>query len=101
MKILVVAAAVIAVLVVFLIGYYQTTPQANTTGECNNDSDCFIGGCSGQICSNNPDVITTCEYRDYYACYQLTSCGCTDHKCGWKSTSEFNSCMSQKGTKVL
>jgi len=67
---------------------------------CNSDNDCFTGGCSGQVCSTNPDVITTCEYASYYACFKLTNCGCVDGRCQWKSNQEFDACMGQKAPKV-
>src|SRR5690606_11183100 len=30
---------------------------------------CYVGGCSGQICSDQEGVISTCEWREEYACY--------------------------------
>ena len=35
---------------------------------------CFIGGCSGQLCTERPDAISTCEYNAAYACYQSGVC---------------------------
>lgn len=67
----------------------------NSNLECSKDSDCFIGGCSGQLCvgEDKKDDITTCEYADYYECYQKTSCGCVDGLCNWKENQEFNDCL--------
>lgn len=55
---------------------------------------CFVGGCSGQVCSDQPDVITTCEWRDEYACYATASCGRqADGTCGWTPTPELEACL--------
>jgi len=60
-------------------------------------SDCYISGCSNQICSDQQNVVTTCEYKEGYACYKLTTCAKqADGKCGWTPTLEFNSCFMGK-----
>jgi eight-cysteine-cluster-containing protein len=57
---------------------------------------CFVGGCSGQVCSDEEGVITTCEYRPEYACYQAASCEVQDDgHCGWTQTEELQSCLAQ------
>ncbi len=60
------------------------------------DKECVIGGCSNQICSDASagDVITTCEFRDIYACYQSAKCERqTTGKCGWTETPSLISCL--------
>ena len=67
-------------------------------GECESDDDCFVGGCSGQVCSSDEEVMTTCEWREEYGCYQdreVTRCGCFEGKCGWEQTPELEQCLSQ------
>lgn len=55
--------------------------------------ECKITGCSGQICSDE-DVITTCEYKDEYACYKNAKCERQeDGKCGWTPTEDLVSCL--------
>ena len=57
---------------------------------------CFVGGCSGQVCSDEEGVITTCEYRPEYACYQAATCEVQDDgHCGWTQTEELQSCLAQ------
>jgi eight-cysteine-cluster-containing protein len=68
--------------------------------ECSSDNDCFKGGCSGQVCSTNQHLITTCEWISYYACFNMTSCGCVDGKCQWESNQNFDSCMAQAAPKL-
>lgn len=57
----------------------------STNAACTSDRDCFIGGCSGQICAGRGEnPVSTCEYRDCYnaAEYNL-SCRCVEGKCRW------------------
>lgn len=66
--------------------------------ECSADDDCGVAGCSGQICATKekaPDIITTCEWKESYACYQLTSCSCINGLCKWAETDEFISCLEK------
>jgi eight-cysteine-cluster-containing protein len=66
--------------------------------ECRTDADCVTGGCSGVICASkdSPPIVTTCEFFAEYECYQDISCGCVDHRCGWKETPEFEQCVAEK-----
>lgn len=53
---------------------------------CLDDSECVIGGCSGQICQskNTEPVFTTCEYRDCYNAQQYEIiCKCYQQTCRW------------------
>lgn len=60
-------------------------------GECG--GGCRRTGCSGQICSDE-DVITTCEWREEYACYRSASCERqADGECGWTMTDELRMCL--------
>lgn len=61
---------------------------SSTYGTCSSNSDCILGGCSGEICQskNENGVVSACMYRD---CYNVetygVSCGCTQGKCQWKN----------------
>ena len=72
-------------------GYHRlaNAPAAN---------DCFVGGCSGQLCSDHEGAISTCEWRPEYACYQDADATCERQpsgQCGWTPTAELNSCLAQ------
>ncbi len=55
---------------------------------------CYAGGCSGQICSDQPDPMSTCEYKEEYACYKATTCERqSDGQCGWTDNEAFNTCI--------
>lgn len=51
-------------------------------GECTDDDDCFESGCSGEVCSAEQDVMTTCEVVPMDFPPQ-TACGCVDGTCRW------------------
>lgn len=56
---------------------------------------CFVGGCSGQICSDQEGVISTCEFRPEYACYQTATCERQPGgECGWTETPELDACLA-------
>jgi eight-cysteine-cluster-containing protein len=56
---------------------------------------CFVGGCSGQICSDRQDIASTCEFREEYACYKTAKCERqAGGQCGWTETSELKMCLN-------
>ncbi|HEY4488937.1 MAG TPA: hypothetical protein VJA87_00410 [Candidatus Paceibacterota bacterium] len=58
------------------------------------NGQCFVGGCSAQLCTDDPDAVSTCEYRAEYACYKTAKCKRQDNgECGWTETSELRSCL--------
>jgi hypothetical protein len=58
--------------------------------------DCVKSGCSGTSCVEpGQEVVTTCEYKPEYACYQQASCTRQgDGKCGWTQTPELAKCLA-------
>jgi hypothetical protein len=76
---------------------YQT-PPANVTvvqPAPAAEGNCYIGGCSGQICSDTPGAISTCEYRASYACYQGARCERqANGSCGWTMTATLAQCLA-------
>ena len=58
--------------------------------------DCVVGGCSGQLCLEpGNEIVTTCEWREEYACYQQhgTCERGVDNQCGWRATQELQDCI--------
>lgn len=55
---------------------------------------CMKTGCSGTVCSDEP-VITTCEFRPIYACYQTAICERNSQSgaCGFRQTPELVECL--------
>jgi hypothetical protein len=60
---------------------------------------CYIGGCSGQLCGDKPgNLISTCEYRPEYACYRTAACERqTSGNCGWSPSKELTDCLNNAG----
>ncbi len=59
--------------------------------------DCYVGGCSGQICSDKKDMVSMCEYSETYACYKTATCERqSDGQCGWTKTQELTACLGSK-----
>lgn len=62
---------------------------------------CAIGGCSSQLCGEEgevEDMVTTCEWREEYACYASSRCEKqADGVCGWTETEEYTQCMASAG----
>ena len=67
----------------------------NSSGISANGKICRKTGCSGQICSDQ-DVVSTCEWRNEYACYQDATCEVqADGECGWTEDDALRSCLGQ------
>ena len=63
---------------------------------------CVVGGCSSQLCVEGPggDVVSTCEWREEYACYQNAVCERqTNGACGWTQTEELSLCLESAGAE--
>ena len=59
------------------------------------EKTCYVGGCSGQVCSDKEGVISTCEWRPEYACYHAATCEVqADGNCGWTQTAALQACLA-------
>lgn len=57
---------------------------------------CMKTGCSSQVCADQ-NVVTTCEWRPEYECYQKAKCERqADGKCGFTRTPELLACLKAK-----
>lgn len=62
-------------------------------------SGCFVGGCSQEICSEDPGAVSTCEWRPEYACYRSAECARQDDgACGWTPTDALAACLADPPT---
>ncbi len=58
--------------------------------------ECFIGGCSGEICSDDPEAISTCELLAGMECLEKDmSCQLVDSQCTWVLSQEAAQCFLQ------
>lgn len=72
--------------------YVEETP-ALEQGAIARDG-CYVGGCSGTVCSDQPGAVSTCEYRPEYACYRTAVCERqASGQCGWTETEELTACL--------
>ncbi len=58
--------------------------------------ECFIGGCSSQICSDTKDAASNCEFKNEYACYKTATCERQrDGACGWTLSAALTACLAE------
>lgn len=57
---------------------------------------CIKTGCSGTVCTEaGNEVMTTCEFKPEYACYQKATCERqANGSCGWTQTDELQACLA-------
>jgi len=56
--------------------------------------DCFIGGCSGELCTNNSEAISTCEFLAGMECLDMEmSCELIENECTWVLSKEAAECF--------
>jgi hypothetical protein len=59
------------------------------------EKQCMIGGCSGEICSDEP-TMSMCMYDPKFACYKGATCAVQgDGNCGWTMSEELKICLDQ------
>lgn len=60
---------------------------------------CVVAGCSSQLCVSQEDLdngggVSTCEFREEYACYPAATCEVqVSGACGWTMTEELTQCL--------
>lgn len=55
---------------------------------------CYIGGCSSEVCSDQPDAVSNCMYESKFICYQTAVCERqTGGACGWRQSPDVISCL--------
>ena len=56
---------------------------------------CHVGGCSKEVCSDRPDVVSPCIFKPEFNCYQTATCEPQqDGACGWTQTPELTACIA-------
>ncbi len=63
--------------------------------ECAKDSDCIVSGCNNEICAKQ-SYSSVCIARPEFECLKLTSCGCSNGRCGWKQNDAYAACLKTK-----
>jgi len=67
---------------------------------------CVRAGCSSELCVSADQagqIITTCEYKANYACYQNANCKrLSSGECGFEDTPELKKCLEEaKSPKLI
>ena len=60
-------------------------------GNCRTAEDCVVGGCAQQWCAPSTiplPMVSTCDWRQEYVCYEAGSCTCINRRCSWDNTVE-------------
>jgi hypothetical protein len=80
-----------------------TPPSDPTVPGPTGAGGCFVGGCSGQLCTGASDIASTCEWREEYACYAKAICERqATGECGWTSTAPYAQCVaSARGGEIV
>jgi hypothetical protein len=59
---------------------YEKYESPESAGECSSNDDCYVRGCSKEVCSADSTVKSSCEA---IKTIENLSCGCRDSKCVW------------------
>jgi eight-cysteine-cluster-containing protein len=65
---------------------YARVEGEGFANDCKADGDCKVGGCSGEVCSADASVVTTCEVMPMHFPADA-ACGCVESVCRWWSAS--------------
>ncbi len=58
--------------------------------------ECFSGGCSGELCTDDPEAISTCEYISGMECLREgMSCELVENECTWVLSESAARCFSE------
>lgn len=56
---------------------------------------CYVGGCSSELCTDAPDAVSSCIYREQFACYKNATCERqASGSCGWTQTAVLQTCLA-------
>jgi hypothetical protein len=67
----------------------EINPSQPSTGAC------YVGGCSAEVCSDQPNVASNCIYRPEFACYKKSKCERQSNGlCGWTQNEELKMCLA-------
>jgi hypothetical protein len=75
--------------------YTQPQTQVIYTTPTTNTGACYVGGCSQELCSDQPNAVSSCVYSPQTACFKQNSM-CTrqaNGQCGWTQTQGLLSCL--------
>jgi hypothetical protein len=58
-------------------------------------TDCYVGGCSSELCTDDPDALSPCIFKPENECFRSATCERQpDLRCGWTPTDELRECLA-------
>jgi len=81
--------------------FIELVSEENVSGS---QKTCVVSGCSSQLCISSEEVqngggVSTCEFREEYACYAGAACEIQNSgECGWSMTDELAQCIENPPT---
>ena len=73
----------------------RVVKNSSITSPAPSGSPCYVGGCSNQLCTDNPNMGSTCQWTEAYACYKTAKCERqASGQCGWTMTSALQQCLA-------
>lgn len=65
-----------------------------TYANCITAQNCYVGGCSGELCTNDLEAVSTCEFIVGMECLDMEmSCELIDNECTWVLSKEAAECF--------
>ncbi|MDO8739962.1 MAG: hypothetical protein Q7J54_00115 [Candidatus Woesearchaeota archaeon] len=72
----------------------ENTATITISKELKTLGNCYIGGCSKEICSDKEGVVSICMYKKEYACYKNAKCERQiNGQCGWTQEPQLQACL--------
>lgn len=75
-----------------------TSRLINQKAPSNNQGECVVGGCNGELCQDASDapLASICLYKPEYECYKSATCERqVEGNCDWTQTEELTSCLAE------
>lgn len=76
--------------------------RASSAGTGGAVTACVVTGCSSQICADQ-EMVSTCEFREEYACYSTTNAKCerqSNGSCGWTPSQALTMCINNARANI-
>lgn len=64
---------------------YARVEAPEVVNACAADRDCYVGGCSGEVCSAEQEIMSDCSVVERPGWPDDAACGCVAGQCAWWS----------------
>ncbi len=81
---------------------YRFTLSVQKKSTATAAGNCYIGGCSAEVCSDQKDVASNCIYKEEFMCYKSATCERQSNgSCGWTQISSLAMCIKDAASVNL